>query len=242
MGLDAEVSFTCATEDLRIAEATLAPVIARVRPRQARDRSRGRQGLDHRRGHALASRRRRKGLPGARRREDQHRDDPHLADQDHLPDPRRLGAAGGPRPARRVSTSGPATSRPRAASGRRRDELGYRIAVVGATGAVGTVMLQCLKERGLDQGNEIVLFATLAFRRPRDRRAHRARARGGRRPQRHRHRAVLGRRRHLEGVGAALRRGRRDSDRQLLGVPARPGRAAGRLRGEPARAAQTTAA
>ncbi len=37
---------------------------------------------------------------------------------------------------------------------------GYRIAVVGATGAVGTVMLQCLKERGLDQGNEIGLFAT----------------------------------------------------------------------------------
>src|SRR3984957_14401055 len=35
---------------------------------------------------------------------------------------------------------------------------GYRIAVVGATGAVGTVMLQCLTERGLDQGNEIVLF------------------------------------------------------------------------------------
>jgi aspartate-semialdehyde dehydrogenase len=37
---------------------------------------------------------------------------------------------------------------------------GYRIAVVGATGAVGTVMLQCLQERGLDHGNEIVLFAT----------------------------------------------------------------------------------
>ncbi len=37
---------------------------------------------------------------------------------------------------------------------------GHRIAVVGATGAVGTVMLQCLKERGFDQGNEIVLFAT----------------------------------------------------------------------------------
>ena len=37
---------------------------------------------------------------------------------------------------------------------------GYRIAVVGATGAVGTVMLQCLHERGLDIGNEIVLFAT----------------------------------------------------------------------------------
>jgi aspartate-semialdehyde dehydrogenase len=37
---------------------------------------------------------------------------------------------------------------------------GYRIAVVGATGAVGTVMLRCLSERRLDQGNEIVLFAT----------------------------------------------------------------------------------
>ena len=38
--------------------------------------------------------------------------------------------------------------------------VGYRIAVVGATGAVGTVMLQCLKERGLDRDNEIILFAT----------------------------------------------------------------------------------
>ncbi len=34
------------------------------------------------------------------------------------------------------------------------------LAVVGATGAVGTVLLQCLKERGLDQDHEIVLFAT----------------------------------------------------------------------------------
>jgi aspartate-semialdehyde dehydrogenase len=40
------------------------------------------------------------------------------------------------------------------------ESTGYRIAVVGATGAVGTVMLQCLRERGLDVGNEIVLFAT----------------------------------------------------------------------------------
>src|ERR1700722_5730588 len=37
---------------------------------------------------------------------------------------------------------------------------GYHIAVVGATGAVGTVMLQCLRERGLDQANEVVLFAS----------------------------------------------------------------------------------
>ncbi|MGH2872625.1 MAG: aspartate-semialdehyde dehydrogenase, partial [Solirubrobacteraceae bacterium] len=32
--------------------------------------------------------------------------------------------------------------------------------MVGATGAVGSVMLQCLAERGLDQDNEILLFAT----------------------------------------------------------------------------------
>jgi aspartate-semialdehyde dehydrogenase len=38
--------------------------------------------------------------------------------------------------------------------------MSYRIAVVGATGAVGTVMLQCLAERGLDRDNELVLFAT----------------------------------------------------------------------------------
>ncbi len=37
---------------------------------------------------------------------------------------------------------------------------GHRIAVLGATGAVGTVMLQCLAERGMDEQNEIVLFAT----------------------------------------------------------------------------------
>jgi aspartate-semialdehyde dehydrogenase len=35
-----------------------------------------------------------------------------------------------------------------------------RIAVIGATGAVGTVMLRCLAERGLDRESEIVLFAS----------------------------------------------------------------------------------
>jgi aspartate-semialdehyde dehydrogenase len=45
-------------------------------------------------------------------------------------------------------------------AGQRASRSGLRIAVVGATGAVGTVMLQCLKERGLDTENEIVLFAT----------------------------------------------------------------------------------
>ena len=114
----------------------------------------------------------------------------------------------------------------------------YRIAVVGATGAVGTVMLQCLKERGLDRSNEIVLFAT-------------ARSAGkvidGRTVR------ALDDDADLQGIDIALFsagggtslewaprfvRGRRDRDRQLLGVPPRPGRAAGRLRGQPARAAR----
>lgn len=46
------------------------------------------------------------------------------------------------------------------AAGQRASGHGHTIAVVGATGAVGTVMLQCLKERGFDEGNEIILFAT----------------------------------------------------------------------------------
>ncbi len=120
--------------------------------------------------------------------------------------------------------------------GRRRDERGSAIAVVGATGAVGTVMLQCLKERGLDRDNEIVLFAT-------------ARSAG---------KVIDGRTvlaldddADISGFDIALFsagggtskqwaprfvRGRRDRDRQLVGVPPRSGRAAGRLRGQPARA------
>ncbi|HET9094231.1 MAG TPA: aspartate-semialdehyde dehydrogenase [Solirubrobacteraceae bacterium] len=48
----------------------------------------------------------------------------------------------------------------RSATGPLAGGVGHRIAVVGATGAVGTVMLECLRERGLDRDNEIILFAT----------------------------------------------------------------------------------
>ena len=114
---------------------------------------------------------------------------------------------------------------------------GYRIAVVGATGAVGTVMLQCLSERGLDRDNEIVLFAT-------------ARSAGrvidGRTVQ------ALDDSADLSGIDIALFsagggtskewaprfvRGGRHGDRQLVRVPPRSRGAAGRLRGEPARPA-----
>ena len=105
-GVDAEVSFTLGTDDVRIAEAALGPVVAGARRLPGRDRSRGRQGLDHRGRDALAPGRRRQGLPGSRRRGHQHRDHPHLADQDHLPDSRRGGAQRGAGAAHRVRAVG----------------------------------------------------------------------------------------------------------------------------------------
>ena len=56
-----------------------------------------------------------------------------------------------------------------------------------------------------------------------------------RRSERARHRDLLGRRHHVEGAGAALRRSRRDRDRQLKRLAHGPRRAAGRQRGQPAR-------
>ena len=66
------------------------------------------------------------------------------------------------------------------------------------------------------------------------RRGHR-RGRGDRRLLRAGHRAVLRRQGHLEGAGAAGRRGRRRRDRQLVGLADGPRGPAGRLRGQPAR-------
>ncbi len=93
------------------------------------------------------------------------------------------------------------------------------VAVVGATGAVGRTMLELLREREFP-ADEIVLFAIAAV--------GAGIAIGGRTVrlldehadlERLRHRAVLRRRRHLARVGAAVRRRRRDRDRQLVGVP-----------------------
>ncbi len=113
------------------------------------------QGLDRRRGHALAPRRRGKGLRHARRTRHQHRDDLHLADQDLLRRPRRQAAGGRARAARRLR------ARVRGRQGRApvRERGGMRVAVVGATGAVGTVMLAKLREREFP-ADEIVPFAS----------------------------------------------------------------------------------
>ena len=97
---------------------------------------------------------------------------------------------------------------------------GLRVGVVGATGQVGTVMRRLLDERDFPVGRDPVLRLgalgrhDAAVARRRDRR----RGRRDRRPRRARHRAVLRRRRDLARAGAAVRRGRRDRRRQLVGA------------------------
>ena len=206
-------------DDLRAAEQTLEPVVAELGIGD-RHRRADRQGLDRRRRDALAPGRRGQGLRGARRRGDQHRDDLHLADQDLLRDPRRPRARGGPGAARAPSSSEPATGGPRGApdrAGGRDERAGTAVAVVGATGAVGTMMLAVLARARVPARRDRPVRLR-ALRRPRaDRRLSAVEA--------------LNDDADLDGidialfsagggtsraVGAALRRGRRDRDRQLL--------------------------
>ena len=114
---------------------------------------------------------------------------------------------------------------------------GLRVGVVGATGQVGAVMRRILAERDFPVA-EIRFFASArsaGTTLPWDGGEITRRGRRDRRPDRARHRAVLGRRDDLAGAGAAVRRGRRDRDRQLLGLADGPRRAAGRQRGQPGR-------
>ena len=112
---------------------------------------------------------------------------------------------------------------------------GYRVAVVGATGQVGTLMLRLLRERDFP-AREIVPFAS-------ERSVGRELDGGlvvrgldggvdpGLRP-----RAVLRRRLDLGRVGAALRRRGRGGRRQLLALAHAGRRPARRQRGQPRRA------
>ena len=139
----ADLSFTVARDDLPGA----LDALERRRHRLRRDphRRADRQGLDRRRRHALPPGRGRAGLPRARRRGDQHRDDLHLADQDLLRDLGRARRRRRPRPARVVRPRrrrDPARGAHRRPSPAARTELvsGYRVGVLGATGAVGTTV------------------------------------------------------------------------------------------------------
>ena len=112
---------------------------------------------------------------------------------------------------------------------------GYRVAVVGATGAVGTVMLGKLRERAFP-AREVVPFASerSAGRTLRRRQRRPAAARGHDPGLRPRH--LLRRRHHVGRVGAALRGRRLRGRGQLLPLAHGGGRPARRGRGQPARA------
>ena len=148
----------------------------------------------------------------------QHRDDLHLRDPDlghRRRGGRRLGR-GAPRTRR--STSTPTRSRRSSTeapgdephSGRR-----FNVGIVGATGQVGVAMRQILAERGFPVG-DVRFFASarsagtvLPYAGP-EVGGHRRRGRRHRRPERPRHRPVLGRGDHLARAGPEVRRrGRR---------------------------------
>ena len=110
-----------------------------------------------------------------------------------------------------------------------------RVGVVGATGQVGGVMRKLLAERNFPVA-EIRFFASArsaGSTLPWAGQGCRRRGRRAGRPDRAGHRAVLRRRDHLAGAVAAVRRGRRDGHRQLLGVADGPDGPAGGLRGQP---------
>ena len=158
-GAAADMSFTVPRSDLRTARAALDPVVAELGIDSRRRGPGDGQGVDRRRGDEDPPRRRRQGLLHARRRGHQHRDDLHLADQDLL---RRRARRGRPTPCGRCtrpSSSAPTRSRPSTRSDPGSARMSYRVAVVGATGAVGTVMLAKLRERGFP-AREIVPFAS----------------------------------------------------------------------------------
>ncbi len=117
---------------------------------------------------------------------------------------------------------------------------GHRVAVVGATGQVGSLMLRLLREREFP-AREVVPFASpRSAGRVLEGAARTAgtspcRARRGHHPGL-RPRAVLRRRLHLGRVGAALRRRGRRGGGQLLALAHARRRAAGRRGGQPRRA------
>ncbi len=111
-----------------------------------------------------------------------------------------------------------------------------RLAVLGATGAVGETLLKVLEEREFPLAELRLLASERSAGQTRRFRGEDVEVQlaGGRLVRRHRHRHLLGRRRPLAHVRTARGRRRRRRDRQLLGLPHGCRRAAGRARGEPA--------
>jgi hypothetical protein len=117
------------------------------------------EGVGRRSGNEEPSRRRRQDLHRARRRRREHRDDLHLADQDLV---RRARGARGDRGARAAharSSSAPTRCCPRTCAATTAQGELVRVAVVGATGAVGSTMLGVMRERSFP-ADEVVPFAS----------------------------------------------------------------------------------
>ena len=112
-----------------------------------------------------------------------------------------------------------------------------KVGIVGATGQVGTVMRKILAERTFP-AERAAAVRLGPVRGVHDRLAgpgDHGRGRRHRRLLRPGHRALLGRRRDLQGARREGRLPGRRRDRQLLRLAPRPGGAAGGLRGQPAR-------
>ena len=135
-----DITFTLPKTDLAAAEPILGAARQGDRGEGRRLRPRHREGLTRRRRHEEPSRRRRRHVRGARRRRDQHRD--HL-DVVHSRLVRRARVAG------RRGCAGGARALPAVRRGARQ-WLSPRIAVIGATGAVGAVTMRLLRERGYE--------------------------------------------------------------------------------------------
>ena len=175
-GRDAEVSFTIGTEDLRAAEAALAPVQAELGvTRVDTDREIGKVSIV---GAGMRSH------PGVAAKVFQTLATEGINIEMISTSPIKISciiradvrAAGGARAALGV----------RAGRGRDRARAGAtmtRVAVVGATGAVGRVMMELLRERAFP-ADEIVPVRLGPQRRHRDRRAHRPAPGRRRRPAR----------------------------------------------------------
>ena len=148
-GAVADMSFTVPRSDLRRRAHRAGAARRGARPGDPDRRVDG-QGVGHRRRHEVPPGRRGEGLHDARRRGREHRDDLDVADQDLLRHRRRRRARRRARAARRVRAVGRGHDPRRAAvRGVRMSAAavgGLRVAVVGATGAVGTVMLRLLRD------------------------------------------------------------------------------------------------
>ena len=217
-GAEAHMSFTVPRSDLRDARAALDPVAAEVgitrRPRRPRDG----QGLGRRRRHEVRT-------PASPRKVFATLGDQGINIEMISTSPIKIScvvtadsvdrAVRALHEAFELGADQIEAEHPFGAPGMSQ----YRVAVVGATGAVGTVMRAKLRERGFPAA-EIVPFASERSAGPRARR--RALPRALRRDDPGlRHRAVQRGRDHVARVGAEVRRGRRGRRRQLVARSAR---------------------